>query len=400
MRQRHFVRKVAICCCLALFVVRSAGANENVHRRGDLGNSRLQFELHKKGHVAFMGGSITEMDGYRPLVCRALEKRFPDTAFTFTDAGISSTCSTTGAFRLGDDVLAKGPVDLFFVEFAVNDDGDGGHARRECIRGMEGIVRQVRRHNPMADIIMTYFVHPGMLETIQAGRTPRTVEAHRAVAEHYGISTIDLAKEVADQIGRDELTWKEFGGTHPAPRGNAICASMIDGLLAVAWQGAVPPGVARTAYPHPRPLDEQSYSFGRFVSIRMAKGDDGWRIEVPDWSELPGRKRDRFTRVDLLCAGKPDATLQLEFQGTVVGAYVLAGPEAGIVEATVDGGASRSIDLYHRHSRNLHYPRTVLFATDLAPGKHTLQLSVSKRSGSAGHAVRILQFVANSVPAG
>lgn len=62
-----------------------------------------------------------------------LEKTFPETEFTFTNAGISSTCSTTGAFRLKEEVLGKGPVDLFFVEFAVNDNSDAGHAKRECV---------------------------------------------------------------------------------------------------------------------------------------------------------------------------------------------------------------------------------------------------------------------------
>ena len=139
--------------------------------RGSLTNSRIQFEQKKVGHVAFMGGSITEMNGYRPLVCDLLKRRFPETKFTFTDAGIASTCSTTGAFRLATDVLAKGPVDLFFVEFAVNDDQDAGHARRECIRGMEGIIRHVRAHNPNADIVLIYFVNPAMLKTIQAEST-------------------------------------------------------------------------------------------------------------------------------------------------------------------------------------------------------------------------------------
>jgi hypothetical protein len=59
-----------------------------------------------------------------------LQRRFPDTKFTFTDAGLSSTCSTTGAFRLSTDVLSQGPVDLLFIEFAVNDDQDAGHAMR------------------------------------------------------------------------------------------------------------------------------------------------------------------------------------------------------------------------------------------------------------------------------
>ena len=58
--------------------------------------------------MAFIGGSITEMNGYRPMVCDILEQRFPMTAFTFTDAGIASTCSTTGAFRLQSTCWTKG----------------------------------------------------------------------------------------------------------------------------------------------------------------------------------------------------------------------------------------------------------------------------------------------------
>ncbi|MHC4253055.1 MAG: SGNH/GDSL hydrolase family protein, partial [Planctomycetota bacterium] len=145
-------------------------SDANYHPRGRLDNSRIRFEREGKGHVAFIGGSITEMNGYRPMVAELLRKRFPKTDFIFTDAGISSTCSTTGAFRLEADVLSKGPVDLFFVEFAVNDDQDAGHARRECIRGMEGIVRRTRAHNPHADIVITHFVNPGMVKTIQAGK--------------------------------------------------------------------------------------------------------------------------------------------------------------------------------------------------------------------------------------
>ena len=78
----------------------SAPFGENIVVRGNLNNSRLQFEQKKTGNVAFLGGSITEMNGYRPKVEEILKKRFPNTAFTFTNAGIGSTCSHTGAFRL------------------------------------------------------------------------------------------------------------------------------------------------------------------------------------------------------------------------------------------------------------------------------------------------------------
>ena len=184
--------------------------------------------------MAFIGGSITEMEGYRPMVCGILKRRFPNTEFVFTAAGIAFTCSTTGAFRLQSDVLSKGPVDLFFIEFAVNDDQDAHHARRECILRLEGILRQARRHNAKMDIVITYFVNPGMMDAYRAGHVPLSIASHEEVARHYGVSTIHLAKEVTERVAAGELTWEKFGGVHPAPFGNAICAGMIDELMSRA----------------------------------------------------------------------------------------------------------------------------------------------------------------------
>jgi lysophospholipase L1-like esterase len=330
------------------------------------------------------------------MVCDLLKKRFPNTAFTFISAGIASTCSTTGAFRLATDVLADGPVDLFFIEFAVNDDQDAAHTRTECIRGMEGIIRHARRQNPNMDIVVTHFVNEGMLATIQAGKTPLTVEAHEAVARHYAVPTILLAREVAEEITADKLTWKQYGGVHPAPFGNAICAKMIGELFNRAWQRPLLADAKLAAHPLPSaPLDPLHYGSGRFVDVKLAKIKSGWTVGVPDWNALAGSKRPRFTSIPMLTATEPGAEASLQFEGTAVGAYVVAGPDAGIVEASVDGGLFRSVDLYHHFSKGLHYPRTVMFGTELKPGPHTLVLKVSSESKSAGHAARIIQFVAN-----
>ena len=67
--------------------------------RGGLANCRIKFECEKTGRVVFMGGSITEMKGWRELVGEELQRRFPGTKFDFINAGISSTGSTPGAFR-------------------------------------------------------------------------------------------------------------------------------------------------------------------------------------------------------------------------------------------------------------------------------------------------------------
>ena len=378
--------------------LRGEEGKSNVQRRGDFTNARLQFERKKTGHVAFIGGSITEMNGYRPLVCDFMTKRFPETKFTFTDAGISSTCSTTGAFRLAKDVLSKGPVDLFFIEFAVNDDQDAGHARRECIRGMEGILRQALAHNPNMDIVITYFVNPSMLKTIQDGKTPLTIGSHEEVARHYHVSTINLAQEVADRIRGGTLTWKQYGGVHPDRPGNELCASMIAQLLNTAWKEPLPKDAAATPHKLPnQPVDAGHYGDGRFIDPNKATLGKGWDFQIPDPKKVPGSWRERFRAISLLCATEPGADLTLEFEGNAVGAYLLAGPDAGVVEVSIDGGPFTKVDLFHRFSRGLHYPRTVLFASDLKLGAHKLKLRIAKErpKDSTGTAVRIIQFVAN-----
>lgn len=363
--------------------------------RGSLDNARLTFERTGKGTVAFLGGSITEMEGYRPRVCAILQKRFPQTSFTFINAGISSTCSTTGAFRLGTDVLGQGPVDLLFVEFAVNDDQDGHHTRTECVRGMEGIVRHLRQACPNADAVMTFFVNEAILKSFQEGGVPLTVETHAAVAERYGVPTINLAQEVAEELTAGTLTWEKYGGVHPAPFGNDLCAQMIDQLFSRAWAAPLPP--AATLRPHalPSPLDPLSYAAGRFVNPAEAKIGQGWTLGVPEWQKLPGDKRDRFTSIPMLCATEPGAELTLSFEGTAVGAYVVAGPDAGMAEVVIDGGAASRVNFYHPYSKGLHYPRTVMLGADLKPGRHALTLRVAAETESAGHALRIMQFGVN-----
>ena len=369
---------------------------DKVRLRGDFQNARILFERTGKGTVAFLGGSITEMNGYRPMVCELLRKRFPKTDFTFIPAGISSTCSTTGAFRFGDDVLGQGPVDLLFVEFAVNDDQDARHTREACVRGMEGIVRHARQANPAMDIVMTFFLNEAMLKTLQEGQTPLTVEAHEAVARHYGVPTIHLAKEVAEEITGGTLTWEKYGGVHPAPFGNEICARMIDELFSRAWAQPLAKGAVVNPCLVPlTPLDPLNYAGGRFLDSAEAKIKQGWTLGVPDWKALKGGKRPRFSSIPLLCATEPGAELTLAFEGTAVGAYLVAGPDAGMVEASVDSGPFQKADLYHDYSKDLHYPRTVMFAVALSPGQHTLTLRVAADTRSAGHAARIIRFVAN-----
>jgi lysophospholipase L1-like esterase len=392
MRLRTFLSFLA---CV-LFPWCAGAADANVVSRGNLDNARHRFEQQKTGHVAFLGGSITEMEGYRPMVCELLKESFPQTDFKFTAAGLSSTCSTTGAFRLGADVLSQGPVDMLFVEFAVNDDQDAHHSREECIRGMEGVIRHLRAHNPRADVVMTFFLNENSMKSYNAGQVPLPVAAHTEVAERYQVSTINLAKTVTTRIAAGEFDWKRFGGVHPAPFGNRIAADMIAQLFDTQW-GAPARG---TPGPHPlpaAPVDVHNYSKGRFLPHSALSLGEGFVAGVPDWKSIPGGKRERFNKETLVTATQPGAVLNATFEGSAIGAFVLAGPDAGMVEASVDGAAPVRVNLLHSYSKGLHYPRTVMFADGLSAGSHTLRLTVSgeKDPASTGHAFRALHFVVN-----
>jgi len=263
---------------------------------------------------------------------------------------------------------------------------------------MEGIIRHGRTYNPNMDIVITYFVNPGMVKTINAGKNPIPMTGHKKVAEHYSISTIDLAREVAEQIKGKTFTWKQFGGTHPSKTGNAMCTKMIEKLLDKAWAKPLADDAKKTAHKMPaKPLDDHSYFDARFIAPDKAKVKSGWKFGVPEWGKLKGHKRGQFTKLDMISADDTGAELTLDFSGKGIGAYVLAGPDAGALEATIDGGKPVTIDLFHRFSGGLHYPRTVMFDADLKPGKHTLKLKTIAIEGRkrGGKAARILQFVAN-----
>jgi hypothetical protein len=173
---------------------------------------------------------------------------------------------------------------------------------------------------------------------------------------------------------------------------------MIDRLMTLAWSEPLADDAKPALHPLPEvPLDANSYYRGRLVDTAEAKLLKGFTIEVPNWSALKGACRPRFAKDKLLCADNAGAELTLDFEGTAVGAYLLAGPDAGIVEASIDGQPGKRVNLYHRFSKGLHYPRTVMFASDLELGQHTLKLRtiVEKDPHSLGNAIRVLHFVAN-----
>ncbi len=354
--------------------------------RDGLRNSLARFAAGGEARVAFLGGSITEGKGWRESVSEWLQKRFPKTKFDFVNAGISSTGSTPGAFRMGRDVLARGRVDLLFQEAAVND-ATNGFGPREQIRGVEGIVRQARERNPAMDIVLLHFVDPEKMAAYRAGRTPEVIVSHERVAGHYGLASLDLAREVTERIDAGEFTWeKDFVNLHPSPFGQSVYHRSIVGMLEAGWRE---PGAGVRVHAMPEPLDSNSYWRGRLVAPESLPTAAGWRV-IPKWRPADGAAtRAGFVDVPVMEGTTPGAILTVPFAGTAVGLFVAAGPDAGVVEFSIDGGAFREQRLATQWSPRLHIPWAYVLDGDLADGRHELRLRV--KSGT----VRIVHFLAN-----
>lgn len=371
-------------------------AYQHINMRGSLQNSFVKFEKERQARVAFLGGSITEMNGWRNLIKQTLTQRFPYTTFEWVEAGIGSTGTTPGSFRMQHDVLSKGKIDLLFVEAAVNDHTNH-FTPSEQVRGMEGEVRHALESNPEMDIIMLHFIYDPFIPIFAKGQQPDVILNHERVANHYLIPSINLAQEVAWRMQDGQFTWEQFGGTHPAPFGHTFYAASISQLFDTMWQGITPDATAKPHEIPVEPLDTFSYYKGDFLDIQQARPNKGWKI-VADWRpDNTYEKRKGFVDVPMLEATRPGDRMTLQFKGKAIGIFCVSGPSAGILEYSIDGAPFKQLDTFTEWSSFLYIPWVYMFETELKDTDHTLvvRMSGKKNPKSQGTECQIRNFVVN-----
>jgi len=390
------MKSLMIILILTYFFQTKTSEDFHIYRAG-LTNSALRFEKEKSGRVAFLGGSITYNPGWRDSVSRSIQKKFPGTTFEFINAGIPSLGSLPDAFRLNQDVLSKGSIDLLFVEAAVND-RTNAYSGQAQVRSMEGIVRQARRANPNIDIVFMYFVDPDKIKEYNSGITPAEILNHEKVAAYYDIPAVNLAKEVTERIKYKEFTWeRDFIDLHPSAFGQQVYFRSISQLLENCWKPDKVNKNEMMDYPLPVKLDPFCYDNGMLIPVTRDNAADGWSFNnnwIPD-DKMP--TREGYVKVPMLIGTEPGKILHMEFTGTAVGIAIASGPDAGLVDFSIDGNEWKSVDLYTQWSGSLYLPWFLTLADDLKEGSHSLRIRLSgyKNQASKGTACRIRYFYVN-----
>lgn len=317
----------------------SAGPLAECEARAGLPNVFAKLQAGEEVRVAYLGGSITDAEGWRVLSRKWLAAQYPKAKVTEIKATISGTGAELGACRLARDVLQHKP-DLLFVEFAVNGAGAG---QTRPIQSMEGIVRQTWRSNPATDICFVYTVGTWLLNDLKADKLPYPMNLMDRVAAHYQVPSINFGLEVARLVKAGTLVYQgasshEGGktvfsgdGVHPfLDTGHALYLGAFERSIPVL-KAAGQPG------PHvlPEPLDAAHWEQARLVPLEQTKPGAGWTaIEPPGDAWGAAVVKQQFA--SLWKASKPGTTLTFRFRGTTFGLAGLRGPDIGQFRVVVD----------------------------------------------------------------
>ena len=313
---------------------------EKIKAREGIGNAMKKIQAGQEVTVAYLGGSITEANGWRPKTTAWLQKTYPNAKFKEVAAAIGGTGSDLGVFRVGHDALQYNP-DLLFVEFAVN---DGGAAPESIWRCMEGIVRQTWRKDPATDIVFAYTIHCSMTNDVKQGNCPRSSSAMEQLADFYGIPSVNFAVPVVELQTQGKLVfwtdkkpengaiWFTEDGCHPRDEGHEVYLQLMAEALTQMKDG--------------KPADHKAKLSKAFVA-------DNWEAAkmVPltekmltgNWTKVPAdndKQKGFGGRMgQIWTADQAGSKLHFKFKGSTAKIYDLLGPDAGQVTVTVDGKA-------------------------------------------------------------
>jgi lysophospholipase L1-like esterase len=350
--------------------------------RGGLGNTLAKLQAGGEVRIAYFGGSITAQAGWRVKTLKWFAEQWPKAKVVEINATIGGTNSEHGVYRCGQDVLAHKP-DLVFVEFAVN---DGGGDPGGVWRAMEGIVRQVRRANPLTDICYVYTFRVGYEAQLDAGHNPPAAGFHERVADRYGIPSINVAMRTAELARAGKLVYTpklgpdgkklpvEAGvtlfsddGVHPLDGGHQVYFEVIRDAF-----GQLRPAAQPQPHALPAPLLADNWEAAKLVPLKPAMLSAGWRKLAP----TEGLAKGFASRLpELWIAEKPGETISFRFRGTTAKLYDLLGPDGGQVSVEVDGkvsGPRPRFDSYCTYWRLANLP----LAGGLPDGVHTVKVTI------------------------
>jgi lysophospholipase L1-like esterase len=364
-------------CLGAAPYTHDVGVPEEFRPRDGLPNLFAKLQAGGPVRIAYLGGSITAAQGWRPKTLAWFKAQYPKAAVSEINAAISGTGSDYGACRVRGDVLAQAP-DLVFLECRVN--GGGGFEQKS----VEGIVRQIWKQSPRTDICFVYTIGQWMLKDLQAGKAIGFSRIMEGIANAYGIPTIDLGLEVAQREQAGSLVFRSAtpvegklvfsgDGVHPGDAGHELYRDIIARSLLQIKDKA-----QALDHPLPPPLDATCWETTALLPAAKAKASAGWTPVDTATDPVYGDDRGRtagMLRGAVKC-DRAGATLTLKWNGTTVGMSDIPYGDPCVVEAVVDGG--KPVTMRREQTEKIRKYARFWYLPELPPGEHTAVFTVKE----------------------
>ena len=353
--------------------------------RDGMKNTIAKLQRGEDVTVAYVGGSITEGETWRPLTTAWLKQQYPNANITEVEIGMSGTGADLAACRLDEEILAYNP-DLLFVEYAANTGEE---------KDVEGIARKLWAHDATADLCIVYVSQTYNFGLYQNGQMPAIPTAFEKVAEHLNIPSIFFVYHPLDLYENDELTLtgKEEGKVlyttdtiHMTKDGGYLAASAIARCI-LKQAESVDASYQITA--HTVPSD---YTLGgTYYPWSEASSSDDWSKMkfTGTWLDCSrdasgnlqnfthGNASTSFALFDNMTGTKtPGSSITIKFKGTDIGIFEAGGQYSGQVKVTIDGvEQANSWQLYDaNYDSKLRYQYN--FYQSLPYGEHTVTFTL------------------------
>lgn len=158
--------------------------------------------------------SVTEKKCYADIFFSWWTESFPETEFTFINAGIGATDSYLGVHRVTADVLDKKP-DLVLVEFAVNDSNTFFYKKT-----YDNLVRMIAKNENEPAILLLF-----MAQTNGASAQ----ENQSIIGFQYALPMVSYGNVMKEMLSSGKYDEKELSGdtVHPSALGHAITGEIL-----------------------------------------------------------------------------------------------------------------------------------------------------------------------------
>ncbi|MFI4911124.1 MAG: SGNH/GDSL hydrolase family protein [Sedimentisphaeraceae bacterium JB056] len=329
--------------------------------------------------IAYIGGSITEQQGWRDGTFDNFVKTYPDVEFTQINSAIPGTNSQLGAARIDRDVLSKDP-DLVFIEFAVND-GNSEYSQKT----FEGMVRKIYDADINTDICFVYTIWNGQIEKyLYNGRYQPSASGMEVVAEHYGVPSIHMAFYAAKLLREDKLVFKaplstkdkiafSPDGVHPYTQtGHPLYTrAVVDSLVEIENASTAGERIV------PLALHKDDWQDAKLVSLSEVRKSESWQEITTKKSKLFAEFGKFMPRIWM--ADKNGSSISFAFKGTAVGIYGIKGPDVGMLKIELDSREPELITFFDSYCTAGRYKlKSVMLAYGLSDDVHRVKITVDE----------------------